>query len=88
LLGAHLLVFINEKFNYIARNKQQKIGLKFYVQHSVHQDQLINKYQQDVTPQYFYFLFCHSLHVAGTLHAHHQEISKLTAYTTSGKTTV
>jgi hypothetical protein len=51
-------------------------------------DQLINEYQQDVTSQYFYFLFCHSLHVWGTLHAHHQEIIKSTAYTTSGKTTV
>jgi hypothetical protein len=64
----------------------------------VHEDQLINKYQQDVTlinkyqqdvtPQYFYFLFCHSLHVSGTFRAHHQEMSKLTAYTTSGKKTV
>jgi hypothetical protein len=51
-------------------------------------DFFISKYQQDVTPQYFYFLFCHSLHVSGTFHAHHQEISKLTAYATSGKVTV
>jgi hypothetical protein len=61
---------------------------ELYLSRSTNHEALINKYQQDFTPQYFYFLFCHSLHVSGTFHAHHQEISKLTAYITSGKTTV
>jgi hypothetical protein len=49
---------------------------------------LVNKYQQDVTLQYFYFLFFNISTCFGHDLAHHQEITRLAAHAVSGEVTL
>jgi hypothetical protein len=51
-------------------------------------DQGVNKYQQDVTLQYFYFLFFNISTCFGHDLAHHQGITRLAAHAVSGEVTV
>jgi hypothetical protein len=51
-------------------------------------DQVVNKYQQDVTLQYFYSLFFNISTCFGHDLAHHQEITRLAAHAVSGEVTV
>jgi hypothetical protein len=48
----------------------------------------VNEYQQDVTLQYFYFLFVNISTCFGHDLAHHQEITRLAAHAVSGEVTV
>jgi hypothetical protein len=51
-------------------------------------DQVVSKYQPDVTLQYFYFLFFNISTCFGHELPHHQEITRLAAHAVSGEVTV